>query len=223
MTVRVLAFVEGSTEEKFVREVIQPSLESKDFSIVATTPGRPRAQGGVPRWKLARKDLLRYLKEDTDRIVTTMFDYYAMPSDWPGRKEASREGKISKKAETIEKAIQTDICCELGEPFNPARFLPYVEMHEFEALLFSNTKVLAETVLRPDLEIKFDKIVAECGGPEGIDDSPHTAPSKRICALAPRYQKAVDGIIAAKKIGLTIMREKCPQFAQWLAALERLA
>jgi len=222
VTVRVLAFVEGQTEEKFVREIVSPLLASRNVFIIATTPGPRRAHGGVPSWGRAKRELLRYLKEDTGRFVTTMFDYYGLPSDWPGKDGARREERIATQAETIEQAIHTDVCAELGESFDEARFLPYIQMHEFEALLFSDTKVLAEAVPPPNLQAHFDAIVQECGEPEGIDDDPETAPSKRICRLVPGYQKIVHGNNAAKRIGLATMRERCPHFAQWVGILEQL-
>ena len=55
-----------------------------------------------------------------------------------------------------------------------------------------------------------------------IDDSRTTAPSKRIEALVPGYQKPVMGTLAAQEIGLQTMREACPHFGQWIARLERL-
>ncbi len=222
MKVRVLAFVEGPTEEKFVREIVRPSLVSRNVFIVATTPGKRRAHGGVQHWARIKKELLRYLKEDRGRFVTTMFDYYRLPSDWPGRDGARSERQVSTKAEGIEQAIHADVYSKLGDSFDGARFLPYIQMHEFEALLFSDTGALAESVQRPDIQSRLDGIVAECGEPEGIDDGPETAPSKRIRSLVPRYQKVPQGIIAAKHIGLTTMRERCPHFAHWLEALERL-
>jgi len=151
-----------------------------------------------------------------------MFDYYRLPADWPGRDEAKREKLISTKAEAIEQAIRANVCSELGESFDAARFLPYIQMHEFEALLFSDTRILAETVRRPDLQSRLEAIVQECGEPECIDDHPETAPSKRICALMSGYQKSFHGIIAAKRIGLPMMREGCPHFAQWFLSMEQL-
>ncbi|MCH8148657.1 MAG: DUF4276 family protein [Planctomycetes bacterium] len=222
MTVRVLAFVEGQTDEKFGREVVSPSLATRNVFISATTPGRRRAHGGVPSWARAKRELLRYLKEDTERFVTTMFDYYGLPSDWPGKKESKRETRPSTKAEIIEQAVHADVCATLGESFDGARFLPYIQMHEFEALLFSDTRVLAESVQRSQIQTRLDEIIKECGEPERIDDDPETAPSKRICALVPRYQKVLHGIIAAKRIGLATMRDQCPHFAQWIEVLEQL-
>ena len=187
-------------------------------------PGPRRAQGGVRHWARIKRELLRYLKEDTGRFLTTMFDYYGLPSDWPGWKQARHKTQISAKAKEIEQAIHADVCNELGKSFDGAKFLPHIQMHEFEALLFSNTEIFVGAVpsTSADLQSRLDEILAEYKEPEGIDDGPETAPSKRILALVPSYQKPIHGIIAAQRIGLTAMRERCPHFAQWCESLERL-
>ena len=92
MTARVIALVEGPTEEKFVRELLAPELGPGGVSIVATTYGRPRIQGGVPAWKKVERELGALLKQDVRRHVTTMFDYYGLPRDWPGLEGASEMG-----------------------------------------------------------------------------------------------------------------------------------
>lgn len=221
MMIRILAFVEGQTEEKFIREVVSPSLAPRGIFLKATTPGRRRTQGGVQRWTRIKNELLRYIKEDTGRFVTTMFDYYGLPSDWPGRDKARHDRRISTKAEAIEQAVHADVCSKLGKPSDGARFLPYIQMHQFEALLFSDTGILAASLGHAVLKSRLDEVVKECHEPEGIDDNPETAPSKRICAIVGGYQKVLHGIIAAKRIGLSTMRNRCPHFAQWLAALQQ--
>ena len=219
---RVRALVEGQTEQAFVREVLAPHLVAHGVSITATMIGKPGRRGGVRPWPVVRNDILATLKQNNASCCTTMFDYYGLPTDWPGRSEARRKRQVSTKAEAIEQAIHADVCGELGGSFDGARFLPYIQMHEFEALLFSDTKVFAEAVQRPRIQTRLDEIVEECGEPEGIDDDPETAPSKRICSLVRSYQKVVLGIIAAQRIGLPTMRERCPHFAQWIGALEQL-
>ena len=218
---RVRALVEGQTEQAFVRAVLAPHLGACGVSITATMIGKPGRRGGVRPWPVVRNDILATLKQDNAICCTMMFDYYGLPPDWPGRSEARRKRQVSTKAEAIEQAIYADVCDELGESFDGARFLPYIQMHEFEALLFSDTGVLAEAMQRPHLRSRLDAIVQECGKPEGIDDDPETAPSKRIRTIVSGYQKVLHGIIAAKRIGLPAMRERCPHFAEWLEALER--
>lgn len=219
---RVRAMVEGQTEEAFVREVLAPNLGAHGVFISATRIGKPGRRGGVRPWGEVRRDILATLKQDRAIYCTTMFDYYGLPSNWPGRDEARQERQTSTKAGAVEQAIRADVCAQLGDSFDEARFLPYIQMHEFEALLFSDTGVLAESVQRPRLKLRLDEIVEQCGEPEGIDDNPQTAPSKRICTLVGSYQKVVHGTIAAMRIGLTTMRARCPHFAKWLEALERL-
>ena len=102
------------------------------------------------------------------------------------------------------------------------RFIPYVQMHEFEALLFSAPGQLASEVGRPDLEQHFQAIRDAFATPEHIDDSPHTAPSKRIKQVFPRYRKVQMGLRAAGVMGLHKIRKECPLFSAWLARLESL-
>ena len=100
------------------------------------------------------------------------------------------------------------------------RFIPYVSMHEFEALLFSDPRILAEQlrVAQADVEV----ILTKCGEPEAINDSSMTAPSKRLANLSERFKKTSTGIAIAKAIGLPTMRRECPLFDAWLTRIENL-
>ena len=108
-----------------------------------------------------------------------------------------------------------DVTSEMGHAFNPSRFIPFVMIHEFEALLFSVCQGFAEGIgqeLSGGLGLSSHPGCA-ASGPEEIDDSPLTAPSKRITKLVPGYQKPLMGVLAASKIGLETMRSECPHFA----------
>ena len=219
MTFRALAFVEGQTEEKFIKEIIAPVLVAKDIFIVATTPGRKRSQGGAQSWDPIRRELIRYLKEDRDRFVTTMFDYYGMPTNWPGRDAAGRK-PFNLKAATIEDAMMDDLAKAMGSAFNRQHFIPYVQMHEFEALLFCDPDALGRVIPDQNITDDLQRIATKFSTPEEINDDPDTAPSKRIIRLAPKYQKVLHGSIAARKIGVDLMRGKCRHFNDWLNRLE---
>ena len=106
--------------------------------------------------------------------------------------------------------------------FNPNRFVPYVMMHEFEAMLFSDCQAFGNAIGRSDLSAGFQAIRSEFDSPEEIDDAPTNAPSKRIEALLPGYQKPTMGVQAAQNIGLEAIRRECPHFADWLERLESL-
>ena len=138
---------------------------------------------------------------------------------WPGRSEAN-ELAFPKNAEMVENALATDVCEQMGSDFNPERFVPYVMMHEFEAMLFSDCDKFAEGIGEPELASAFQGIRNQFGCPEEINDSPNTAPSIRIVSLVLGYQKPVWGILAALEIGLGAIRSACPHFRGWLERLE---
>lgn len=218
---RVFALVEGQTEQAFVREVLAPALAPKGVFLTGGLMGKPGCKGGVRPWASARREILAALKQDRRRHCTTMFDYYGLPNDWPGAEEA-KGAPFALAAGTIEQAILADVSAELEDSSAQCRFVPYIQLHEFEALLFSDTETLANVLHRPDLKGQLHGIVSECAEPEGIDDDPETAPSKRILSIAPAYQKPLHGAIAAKRIGLERMRQACPHFNAWVTRLEAL-
>jgi hypothetical protein len=111
---------------------------------------------------------------------------------------------------------------ELGPSFRGERFLPFVVMHEFEALLFSDCEGFARGIARPELAASLQRERDQFADPEEIDDSPISAPSKRVARLMRSYQKPLHGPLAALEIGLPRIRAACPHFARWLSGLEAL-
>jgi hypothetical protein len=227
---RLLVHVEGQTEEDFVNLVLAPHLLGCGFTQVsARLLGNARQRdrrGGIRGWNAVRNDILDHLKEDMGCLTTTMVDYYALPQSgekaWPGRAEA---GKLSfaLKAPAVQEALLWDIRKEMGSNFDPRRFAPYVMMHEFEGLLFSDCDKFSAGIGLPDLAPKFRAIRKAFGSPEEINDAPDTCPSRRVAALVPGYQKPLHGVGAARAIGLDAIRAECPFFRQWLEHLEALA
>ena len=224
---RLLVHVEGLTEETFVNNVLGPHLMCRGYSSVTARlmgSARPRSRrGGGLSWQSVRQGILRHLKQDPQAAATTMVDYYGMPQSrprqWPGRVEAV-DLPYERKAETIQNAFARDICEGMGSSFNPSRFVPYVSMHEFEALLFSDCKGFADSIERPEIGNAMQGILDRFGSPEEIDDSQATAPSKRILALIPSYDKVAMGATAVRDIGLDNIRRQCRNFAGWLSRLE---
>jgi len=219
--VKVKMWVEGQTEETFVNRILRPHLWPLGINPHPRKLGKPGHYTGIVDYPRARADILTTLKEDAVSFCTTMVDYYAMPSSWLGR-EAARQKPFSEKPVTIEQAILADISAALGEGFNSNRFIPYVQMHEFEALLFSEPKSLAAGLESVE-ESVVRQIRDQFSSPEEIDDSQETAPSKRIERLDPYYQKVNDGFLIAQRIGLRVMRAECPHFNAWIQRLETLA
>ena len=223
---RLIVHVEGPTEETFVNEVLSQHLYQRGHADVsARIIGKARARarrGGIVPWEIARQGILNHLREEQGRYVSTMVDYYAMPNDWPGRADAPTELAASDKAQAIEDALLDDVHNEMGASFNPSRFVPYVMMYEFEAMLFSDCDSFGHAIGRSDLIDDFQKIRDDFTSPEEIDDSPDTAPSRRIEALLPGFQKPTMGVQAAQNIGLEAIRNECPHFADWMERLESL-
>ena len=226
---RLLVHVEGETEETFVKELLGPHLMTHGYvrvdpRLMGTARGRDR-RGGIKPWPSARRDILNHLREDRTCVATTMVDYYGMPQTgaaaWPGR-SAAPTLLSSRRAQTVEDALAAEVVQEMGPRFDARRFIPYVVMHEFEALLFSDCDGFALGVGQPDLATSFQAIRDRYESPEEIDDSPHTAPSKRIERILPSYHKPLVGNLAALQIGLPAMRAAYPGFRRWLEHLERL-
>jgi len=223
---RLLIHVEGQTEEAFVNEVLGDHLLSAGYEYVAARIiGNARLQrrrGGIRPWPSVKRDIVNHLKEDTTCIATTMGDYYGLPQQgaaaWPGRATAIGLD-LSKKAACVESAIFRDVA---GEVDSTNRFVPFVVMHEFEALLFSDCHALSRGIERPGLQSRFELVRQQFANPEEINDSPETAPSKRMESIVLGYEKPLMGILAALEIGLSKIRIECPHFNSWVSKLESL-
>jgi len=220
--VEVFVFVEGQTEEAFVNRLLGPHLAPRGVHLHPILPGKPSTSGtrggGVPTYRVLKRDLLRELSSDTTHqvMLTTMIDLYGLPSDYPGHSQAASLTDPHVRAKHIEHAMLADV--------GDARLMPYLQVHEFEALLLAEPESIA--VAYPDHEAQALQLAADVKGfanPELIDDGPQTHPSARIAARIPRYGKVAGGELVALAIGLERMRERCPHFAEWPAALEALA
>lgn len=222
---RVIVLAEGQTEVTFVNEVLGPHLAAFGHHVSGRLIGLGMLRGGIVGWPTALRDILRHLKEDRSRIVTTMVDYYALPATkenaWPGRASASPL-PFAQRAITVEDAVRDAVSAEMGRNFDLTRFHPFVVMHEFEGLLFSDCTRFAEAIYKPDLTQHFQAIRDAFPTPEEINDSPVDAPSKRVLRLMPEYQKPLLGSFAADYIGLHAIRRECPHFHDWLQTLEKL-
>ncbi len=162
---RLLIHLEGQTEEDFVNEILGDYLLARRYdSVSARLVGNARQRqrrGGIRPWPSVRKDIIHHLKEDPTCIATTMVDYYGLPykgeGAWPGR-QRSVGLRSGEKALSVENALLDDVIAEMGKGFNPWRFVPFVVMHEFEGLLFSDCAGFSRGIGRPGLERAFRTI-----------------------------------------------------------------
>lgn len=153
---RLLIHVEGQTEETFVNEILQPHLADVGVFASARILGNARLgrdhRGGIRGWDGTRNDIVGHLSGDVGCVATTMVDYYGLPHsggrEWPGRAEATL-APFQNRAAIVQNAMHENICTELGAGFDRKRFIPFVVMHEFEGLLFSDCQKLAAGIERP--------------------------------------------------------------------------
>jgi hypothetical protein len=156
-----------------------------------------------------------------------MFDYYGMPDTWPGRVGAGSL-EWNQRADHVEREILEDITSAMGGSFDPKYFIPYVQLHEFEALAFAGVNHLAAvtaplgTFSAQYLATQFEKILNDAGHPEAIDDGYETCPSRRIKSCVSAYRKRLHGPIVTRRIGLERLREACDHFAGWVRRLEEV-
>ena len=217
----VYIICEGRTEIRFVKNVLAPVLGSQELYLYPIRIGGRNRKGGNVTFDRLRINVRDQLNSNQASYCSTLFDFYGLPPNFPGKQGASSKSELSEKARTV----QQELLAELGRSIDSElllRFIPYVQMHEFEALLFSDPGSLAESVGRGDLSNDFIMIREEFATPEHIDDSPTSAPSKRILKLEPNYEKPLMGETAASAIGLAKIRQECPLFDAWLAKLENL-
>jgi hypothetical protein len=224
--VEVYIVVEGRTEQTFVRDILAPDMAMRGVYLYPRLIGSPGHKGGDIRFERAKSDIGNFLKQRPDTYVSTMLDYFRIDSAWPGKEQISMRVKsravlsAAEKAEFLEEATRQKIVASFDDNNAKDRFIPYISMHEFEALLFSDPVVLAEKInVAPQ---RIQQILAECGSPEEINDRPETAPSKRITVLTSGYRKTAMGKTIAESIGIPAMRRNCPHFDQWLTRLEQL-
>lgn len=218
--IEVVAIVEGKTEQVFVENILAPYLLPQNIIMSATQVTKKGQNGGSVRFEKVKTDIGNHLKQRRGTFVTTVIDYYGT-NDWPGLEQATRMKKPADIAKTLNGATMGEIC-RLYPECNPVnRFIPYVSIHEFEALLFSESAILAEKLGAVKLEI--DAVLKECGEPEMINKKPDTAPSKRLKQLSRvvKYKKTTTGIDIAQAIGIDAMRNACPVFNDWIKRIEQ--
>jgi hypothetical protein len=209
---------EGDTEKRFVDRVLKPYLTSLDFIVKVQTNQTDAAHfGGLSTYKQFRKNTLR-LRGHEPCLITTMIDLYHLPSDFPGKSDAESRKNTEELVVFLEQKLEEDLH-ELSPDF-----IPYIQLHEFEALLFSSIDTINRNLQNatPSTLSKLKAVLHESGGPERIDTN--KGPSVHLKEIYEnQYQKIYHGIPIAEHIGLDAIREACPHFNNWLNQLEDYA
>lgn len=218
---RLYLFAEGSTEQTFANTVLKPHLAN--FGVYMHNPvliAHARKKGRIHRgggrnFTAMQNDINRFLKQESgnDVFFTTMVDLYALYTNFPGTEEAE---KLRHDPYQRVDALEKSWFDETGD----RRFIPFIQLHEFEAYLFVDVSQFA--FFFDNANSQISALQRDASSPELIDDGQHTAPSKRIIAQFPNYSKTTVSPQMAELIGLENIRSKCPHFNAWLERLEKL-
>ena len=219
----VYLVVEGPTEQLFVERVLAPHLSGSGLYFHATQIPNRGGRGGDVRFERAARSVENFLKQRPDTLVGTFFDYYGL-REWPRLEEvhALNDPAPATIAQTLNEAATVDLISRLPDIDVRNRFVPFLAVHEFEALLFSDAARLSSGTGIPERLIRA--ALDEAGEPERIDRGPETAPSNRLASwMNRRYGKTTTGIAVAQSIGIPAMRAACPNFDAWLCSIENVA
>jgi hypothetical protein len=214
--------VEGSTERSFVRDVLAAALWKSGVLAEPVLLGGSGHKGGSTNYARVRESVLVRLKQDRSACCSTMLDFYGLGKGFPGLPMPPNLANQEKVAR-IERAMAADIYGEVPDMRPDVRFVPYLQLHEFEGLLFSDPQAFATSIGNQDLARPLFEIRNMYRTPEDINDDRNTAPSKRIFGLYAGYRKVTDGTAGAKAVGIDRMRQECPHFNEWVSRLESLA
>ena len=200
-------------------QILGPELaDSNVFLEARSIPTSATGKGGALSGQRVLRSLRNTLRQRRDTHVTTFFDLYGLPSDFPGV-AVSRPNPLV-RASAIEASLHEEVVRVAR--CRPDRFVPHIQPYEFEALLFSDTSHFARE--QPEWEQPAEELAAARRGaasPEHINDGEYTHPSARLARLA-GYDKVRHGPALAERIGLDCIRRECTHFGEWLTRLESL-
>ncbi|WP_299290909.1 DUF4276 family protein [uncultured Mucilaginibacter sp.] len=222
---RIIVIGEGQTEQSFCNDVLRPYFSLKGIYI--QNPVISKTGGGIVNWKALKHQVEMTLLQDQTAFVTTLIDYYGLYSrhQYPRWEEAEKLVDKNSRMKKLEDAMLMDIETDLQR-----RFIPYIQLHEFEALLFSEIDVFNNNFEKKEF-LDYNYLVETIdknSNPEMINNGTETAPSKRLGKIIKGYysdkenNKAFYGSTLAHDIGLQKIRSKCPRFNNWIATLENI-
>lgn len=214
---RLIIVCEGPTEQEFCQTVLSPYFYRKN--IVVETPTIKHSCGGIVAWGTLKKQIIQHLNE-AGVIVTMLIDFYRIKDSfhYPGWIKAKLLEPVQAKMEFLFQEMKLNIQENLRD-----RFIPYIQLYEFEGLLFSDISAFKNNF--SDKECDFQAIesaIRSFSTPEEINNGPNTAPSVRLKNAITGYEKDLYGAFLADDIGLSTIRERCPLFNQWIERLESI-
>lgn len=216
---RIIIICEGPTEQAFCKTNLQLNLQAKGVYI--QTPLIKHSKGGIVKWPILKQQIETHLRVDTSAYVTTFIDYYGLYSKYqfPNWDVAEKISNRNLRMEAIENGMHNDIAEDLRY-----RFIPYLQLHEFEGLLFNDINIFYNNIPPDDIvgKVELKQTFADYDNPEMINTNKKTSPSHRLERIIKGYNKVVYGDILAEAIGLDRIRNKSPRFDAWITKIENI-
>jgi len=210
---------EGQTEQAFAKSNLQIPFVERNINL--RTPLIKASHGGIVQWQKLKNQIEIHLKDDKDAYVTTFIDYYGMQAklNFPGWDAAHLIVDKNSRMDSLEQSMLSGI-----DPQFQHRFIPYLQLHEFEGLLFNDIDIFKSQIPPEDLVglEELEKTFADFQNPEMINNNQKTAPSHRLKRIIIGYNKVVYGDILSQAIGLDRIRAKSPRFNNWITRLENI-
>lgn len=213
---KLIIICEGPTEQLFCKDILEDHF--KGYNIEIEYPLIIHSGGGIVKWEHLKNQILNHHTADNDSYITTFIDYYGLEGhhNFPEWNRSELETNKTLRMNILEQGMKEDLPIEI-------KFIPYVQLHEFESLVFSDYEIFEEYYESSEADFNALKnIFDNYPNPEDINNQKLTAPSKRLIAHIPRYLKKIDGIEILKLVGIPTIRAKCVRFNQWLDNLEKI-
>ncbi len=208
---RLIIICEGETEQEFCKALLMPELSKQNISVYC--PRIKKSMGGIVKWDDLRKQILNHLRENA--FVTLFVDYYGITDKhhFPAWEEVLCKQDKQEIINSLCEGMECDI--------NDRRFIPYIQLHEFESLLFHDIDSFDHVFSDKDYidRGELTRILEQYPNPEEINNGRDTSPSHRLSKIINGYQKVIYGNIIAMEIGLDGIRNKCPLFNEWVERL----
>lgn len=220
MSLEIIVFAEGPTEEQFIKRTVAPALRHLEICIKPQTLKTSKeASGGAVTFDRLKFNARNTLRQYPNAVLTTFIDLYKLDTDFPEFIESSKKTEVYQKVESLEVALHAAIVEHVG--CRSERFIPHIQPYEYEGLLFSDIDALVNTDPNwSSSRTKLQEIRNDAESPEHINDGYDTKPSKRLeDNLSPRYKKTLHGPLAAEKITLSTIERECKHFREWMEKL----
>lgn len=222
--INIAVICEGQTEAKFISQVFNSYFDSKLFLYPITIPTSENKKGGCLKYERVKKIINNISQNKFYNYITTMFDYYALNSDFPDiNNNTVYNPDIYITIRNLENSFKNDIDNKIN---NTIQFIPYYQLHEFETLLYTdiNNFLQADSEWTKKQINTLQKDVKDYDNIELINNCIDTSPSHRIEKIfnKPKYNKMIHGIKIIQATGLDNIRAKCRHFNEWCVKLETL-